>query len=152
MVPMIGRIIMLGTTVCALWLGAHALLQDSEAQRGGVEVPGGSNNRPTQGDSGKEPGDRENYIANVQVLRVSAGTVYRVRPTRAGRLATPQALRTQAWRQAVRQGVPDRNGLQHQFLCHPYSIIARTKPTWDLESWRPTVGLTRTMLAACNPT
>lgn len=90
------------------------------------------------------------YIASVVTEQVGEGAVYRVRPTRAGRLADRAELSV-AWRQAVRQGVPDRPGLRQQFLCHPLSVIARVKPTWDLETWRPTVGALRTMVAACNP-
>jgi hypothetical protein len=89
-------------------------------------------------------------IARVDRVRTVEGIEYRVRPTRAGRLIRGDGL-TAAWRQAVRAGVPDRQGLQQQFLCHPLSVVARGKPTWDLETWRPTVGLTRTMLAGCNP-
>lgn len=90
------------------------------------------------------------YIASVTPQEVAEGTVYAVRPTRAGRLADRAALDI-AWEQAVTQGVPDRAGLRQQFLCHPMSVVARAKPTWDLESWRPTVGGIRTMIQACNP-
>ncbi len=90
------------------------------------------------------------FIASVTVEQDYSGTTYRVRPTRAGRMASNSELDI-AWRQAVRAGVPDRKGLRRQFLCHPMSIVARAKPTWDLESWRPTVGMVDMMLAGCNP-
>lgn len=95
-------------------------------------------------------GTAKSFVRSVQVESVDEGTVYHVKPTRAGRLAGGSQL-NRAWRQAVARGVPDQAGLRQQFLCHPLSVIARVKPTWDLESWRPTVGGTRTMLAACNP-
>ncbi|MFN8124956.1 MAG: DUF2599 domain-containing protein [Candidatus Nanopelagicales bacterium] len=90
------------------------------------------------------------YIADVTAEQVPEGSVYHVRPTRSGRLADRDELSV-AWRQAVHRGVPDQAGLRQQFLCHPLSVIARAKPTWDLETWRPTVGALRTMMAACNP-
>ncbi len=90
------------------------------------------------------------FIASVTPEVVPEGTVYHVRPTRAGRLADRAELDL-AWTQAVSRGVPDRAGLRQQFLCHPLSVVARAKPTWDLESWRPVVGGMRTMLQACNP-
>ncbi|SHJ95650.1 Protein of unknown function [Tessaracoccus bendigoensis DSM 12906] len=31
------------------------------------------------------------------------------------------------------------------------SQIARTKPTWNVDSWRPDVGYAKTLLAQCNP-
>lgn len=90
------------------------------------------------------------FIASVTPEAVSEGTVYHVRPTRAGRLADRAELDL-AWTQAVARGVPDRAGLRQQFLCHPLSVVARAKPTWDLETWRPAVGGLRTMVQACNP-
>lgn len=93
---------------------------------------------------------QRDYIADVTAEEVPEGTVYHLRPTRAGRLADRDELSV-AWRQAVRRGVPDQPGLRQQFLCHPMSVIARAKPTWDIETWRPTVGTIRTMVAACNP-
>lgn len=109
----------------------------------------------TRGSSGAErtrdnTTEARDYISSVTVTDTSFGPVYQVRPTRAGRIAGNPELRI-AWRQAVAAGVPDRRGLHRQFLCHPMSIVARAKPTWDLESWRPTVGMVDTMLAACNP-
>ncbi|MDP4013793.1 MAG: DUF2599 domain-containing protein [Candidatus Nanopelagicales bacterium] len=89
-------------------------------------------------------------IRSVTVTSTSEGVRYIVTPTRAGRLATSDSLGS-AWQQAVAKGVPERPGLRQQFMCHPLSIVARAKPTWDLEDWRPTVGLTKTMLAGCNP-
>lgn len=98
----------------------------------------------------KAGGSTPTYIRSVTPQQVAEGTVYAVRPTRAGRLADRGALDV-AWTQAVARGVPNRDGLRQQFLCHPLSVVARAKPTWDLETWRPTVGGVRTMLQACNP-
>jgi hypothetical protein len=46
---------------------------------------------------------------------------------------------------------PDANtpGMHDQLTCH--SIGAPTKATWNLEPWRPDVGLLATIAARCNP-
>ncbi|QGW76230.1 DUF2599 domain-containing protein [Pseudomonas alkylphenolica] len=47
------------------------------------------------------------------------------------------------------------HGLRHQLICH--FIIARNKPTWNIEPWRPDVGLDKTIEGSaefgggCNP-
>lgn len=51
---------------------------------------------------------------------------------------TPQRLTTH-----------EHHSLLEQLRCHAY--FAATKPTWDLEAWRPDVGFTRTIAAFCNP-
>ena len=117
--------------------------------------PGDRAQQSGKANTGQDPGsgrqDPRTFIASVVVDEAPDGTtVYHVRPTRAGRLADRSALDI-AWTQAMAKGVPDRANLRQQFLCHPLSVIARAKPTWDLESWRPTVGGVRTILAACNP-
>ena len=43
-------------------------------------------------------------------------------------------------------------GLHYQLACHPASVKARGKDTWNLESWRPHVGWARLVAAKCNPT
>jgi hypothetical protein len=90
------------------------------------------------------------YIASVDISFENGVERYHVRPTRAGRAAVGDELDV-AWRQAVALGVADSANLENQFYCHPLSIIARAKPSWDLEAWRPSIGLRRTMLAGCNP-
>ena len=90
------------------------------------------------------------YIRSVTVVTYDEGIAYHVRPTRAGRLAIGEDLDL-AWVEAVNKGVPDKSGLRQQFMCHPLSIVARAKSSWDLETWRPSVGLVRTMLNGCNP-
>ena len=141
---MIARLLILVAVVASGWYGWSHLASDradtpaASRAAGGVQPPGAAVGEPVK------------YIASVRTVDDSRGEIYRVRPARAGRTAGIEELRI-AWRQAVRRGVPDRSGLRDQFLCHPLSIIARGKPTWDLESWRPSVGLSRTMLSGCNP-
>jgi hypothetical protein len=96
------------------------------------------------------PEQRRRYVAKVSVVREASGLTYRVTPTRQGRLVSDTAMKAM-WRQAVRLGVPNQRNLRQQFRCHPLSMIARFKPSWDLELWRPRVGLRNTMLAGCNP-
>jgi hypothetical protein len=43
----------------------------------------------------------------------------------------------------------DVPGMRDQLVCH--MIGAQDKPTWNLEPWRPAVGLQGTVLALCNP-
>lgn len=114
-----------------------------------LDTPPTTSPRDQRDDRTVEPTDTA-FIAWVHPESVAEGTVFHVRPTRAGRLADRAELDL-AWEQAVDQGVPNRATLRHQFLCHPLSVVARAKPTWDLESWRPDVGGLRTMLLACNP-
>lgn len=40
------------------------------------------------------------------------------------------------------------HGLRHQLICH--LAIARDKPQWNLEPWRPDVGYAKTLEASCN--
>lgn len=100
--------------------------------------------------SAAAPTRERKYIVSVTTSIENGATRYHVRPTRAGRAALGDQLDT-AWDQAVGRGVPDLAGLRQQFMCHPLSFVARGKRSWDLESWRPTVGLKRTMLELCNP-
>ncbi|MCH9718373.1 MAG: DUF2599 domain-containing protein [Actinomycetia bacterium] len=93
---------------------------------------------------------RHRYVAKVSVVSESSGLTYRITPTRSGRLV-PEAALDEMWRQVTRRGVPDQPNLRQQFRCHPLSMLARLKSSWDLESWRPAVGLADTMLAGCNP-
>lgn len=91
-------------------------------------------------------------IAGVTVKAVSQGFTWAVQPSAYGR-AAPSAVHVQwGWDEAKRKGVPNRPGLAEQYICHPSSQAARVKSYWNLDSWRPTVGLTQTILAGCNPT
>jgi len=49
----------------------------------------------------------------------------------------------------VEQPGADRPGMHDQLLCH--ALGAPDKPTWNLEPWRPDVGLVATLAASCNP-
>jgi len=43
----------------------------------------------------------------------------------------------------------DRPGMHDQLVCH--ALGAPDKATWNLEPWRPDVGLVATLAARCNP-
>jgi hypothetical protein len=45
--------------------------------------------------------------------------------------------------------VIDTATMHDQLVCH--SVGAREQATWDLEPWRPDVGLPEVMAARCNP-
>lgn len=56
-----------------------------------------------------------------------------------------------AW-QHIEQVAPDdaTAGMHDQLVCH--AVGAPDKPTWNLEPWRPDVGLLAVLAAMCNPT
>lgn len=77
---------------------------------------------------------------------------YMIHPTGFGRAAPIDLLRTQGWGEARAKGnIPDTGSLYNQFICHPMSVVARAKSSWNIEAWRPDVGLPRTLAAQCNP-
>ncbi|GIG41719.1 DUF2599 domain-containing protein [Cellulomonas phragmiteti] len=89
-------------------------------------------------------------IKSVVKTSSTQGTIYKVTPTAYGRVATELALWA-TWTESVSKGVPNRQNLQEQLICHPMSYVARVKSTWNLDTWRPTVGLAKTIAASCNP-
>ncbi len=60
-----------------------------------------------------------------------------------------------AWNDALRMKselfIRNLGGLRNQFFCHPLSQVARVKPTWNLEDWRPSISLWKTIVFGCNP-
>jgi len=55
-----------------------------------------------------------------------------------------------AWSEVIRyHPEADAPGLLDQIICH--GIGAADKETWNLEPWRPDVGLAATLAARCNP-
>jgi Protein of unknown function (DUF2599) len=95
-------------------------------------------------------------VATAHWSATSAGFRLHVRPSHYGRahaagrpgLALEQALRAAGTRPlAITTGI--RQSLTNQLACH--AEFATRKPWWDLETWRPDVGLAATVLAACNP-
>lgn len=66
---------------------------------------------------------------------------------RAGSLAAQEV----GWSQLVaRDGEVDTSTMRNQYDCH--ALGARTKASWNLEPWRPDVGVLEVLAARCNPT
>lgn len=90
-------------------------------------------------------------ISSVTRVNTSSGVSYRVVPTGWGRAFNDYIHARYGWPEAVSKGVPARQGLYEQYVCHPLSGLARVKSSWNLDTWRPTVGLARTVAKLCNP-
>ena len=90
-------------------------------------------------------------ISSARWISLPEGKRLIVRPTGCGRrtaLRSPKPAFAEAIRRGGR-GAPDYWSMYWQFLCH--AQYANSKPTWDLEAWRPDVGLAGTIAAGCNP-
>jgi Protein of unknown function (DUF2599) len=90
-------------------------------------------------------------IASARWVALPQGKRLIVRPTQCGRRTAFRSPKA-AFAEAIRRGghgAPDRGSLYWQFLCH--AEFASFKATWDLEAWRPDVGLAGTIAAGCNP-
>jgi hypothetical protein len=44
-------------------------------------------------------------------------------------------------------------GMRDQYICHVQIVSVRSpsKPTWNLDEWRPNVGYWQTINSSCNP-
>ncbi|MCL2455019.1 MAG: DUF2599 domain-containing protein [Micrococcales bacterium] len=89
-------------------------------------------------------------VSSVKAVKVSQGTVYQVTPTLLGRTSNSLMYST-LYSDAVSRGMPNQQKYHDQLICHPLSEVARVKSTWNIDSWRPNVGMARTILAGCNP-
>ncbi len=90
-------------------------------------------------------------VASARWIMLPEGKRLIVRPTTCGRRTAGRSPRA-AFAEAIRRGgggAPDYRSLYWQFVCHVQ--YANDKPTWDLEAWRPDVGLAGTVAAQCNP-
>ncbi len=90
-------------------------------------------------------------IGTVRSVWGPRGLTYAVQPTAYGRAAAEWIHARHGWPEARSKGVANRQGLYEQYVCHPISGLARVKSTWNLDTWRPTVGLARTVWHRCNP-
>lgn len=84
-------------------------------------------------------------IDRVDIVGQPEGTRYMVFPTVLGRAMQSPIPETTGWNEAQSKGVADTGSLHNQSVCHPLSQVARVKPSWNLEDWRPDVGLPRTI-------
>ncbi|MBB6174849.1 hypothetical protein HNR23_004909 [Nocardiopsis mwathae] len=90
-------------------------------------------------------------ISKVQTVNEKKGKRYKVTPTLYGRTMPVLAHRPAFQEVQDIAKIKFRQNLYDQFRCHPLSGIAIVKGTWNLESWRPNVGLAKTMAKKCNP-
>lgn len=93
-------------------------------------------------------------IDHVEWVQAVDGPRLLVHPSNAGRRTTFPGSDERAWREILTAS-PDADtpGMRDQFVCHWVwaRLVARDKPTWNLEPWRPNVGYDATVEAACNP-
>lgn len=77
---------------------------------------------------------------------------YHVFPTSWGRTAPAQMHHDRGWSEATKKGVRyPTYGLKMQYMCHPATVVARGKSSWNLERARPQVNYYRMVRALCNP-
>ncbi|SJN25060.1 DUF2599 domain-containing protein [Luteococcus japonicus] len=75
-----------------------------------------------------------------------------ITPSELGREAPLILLQIEGWAQARELGaIPESTSLRNQFVCHPASLVARSKPSWNIEAARNASNLWDTMAAGCNP-
>ncbi|MBO1754036.1 DUF2599 domain-containing protein [Allobranchiibius sp. CTAmp26] len=94
------------------------------------------------------------YVARVRWVPDARGRSLRVYPTAAARTTQDPAARTTAWRQVVHVAPAANTVTMHaQFDCHwSYARIADpSKPSWNLETWRPVVSAQTMFDTRCNP-
>jgi len=80
------------------------------------------------------------------------GQTLRIYPTPLGRKAVN--FGRLAWSQVIALApTANRNNMKDQFLCHWYFVRIRNndKASWNLDSYRPDVGLWPTAIQRCNP-
>jgi hypothetical protein len=93
------------------------------------------------------------YIASAKWLYRDDEWVFAITPTPCAR-RTPEQATPFLMDELLRDYSNSRywsntHGLRHQLICH--LAIARDKPEWNIEPWRPDVGYARTLAAGCNP-
>ena len=94
------------------------------------------------------------YIARVQWVPDARGRSLHVFPTAAARTVRDPTARSAAWQQVVRRAsAADTTTMHMQFDCHwDFARIADpSKPSWNLETWRPVVDAQTMFDTRCNP-
>ena len=95
------------------------------------------------------------YIDHTQWVHWADLSSLRVYPTPAGRLASTEFVKPdEAWSEVLADA-PDADlpGMRDQFVCH-WEVAEAAEPgktSWNLESWRPVVSMTKMLEAGCNP-
>lgn len=96
----------------------------------------------------------ESYISRAQWIVRGDGISLAVTPTACARNNLPASDHAFAVDELIGAWSADRRfsnpkGMRDQFLCHLKN--APWEPEWNLEPWRPNVGLAKTEAAYCNP-
>lgn len=95
------------------------------------------------------------YVARVEWATDGDGARLRVYPTAAGRQASTRLVGPeQAWAEVLTLAPDaDKPGMREQFVCHwRFAEFAKPgKVSWNLESWRPVVGVVTMVASRCNP-
>ncbi|KAB0507011.1 DUF2599 domain-containing protein [Pseudomonas lini] len=92
------------------------------------------------------------YIESVQWVYRDYQWSFSITPTPCARKTPPEGTPF-LWDELTRDYSNSRywkntHGMRHQLICH--LAIARDKPQWNLEPWRPDVGYAQTLAAGCN--
>lgn len=92
------------------------------------------------------------YVASARWIYRNYEWTISITPTDCARRTPPEGT-AYLWDELTRDYSNSRywtntHGLRHQLICH--LMVARDKPEWNLEPWRPDVGLTKTVAAGCN--
>lgn len=154
-----GRSILAVLAVAAV-VGAALVVLLAHHQRGGGDAaPVAAGPAPHVGQSapgGQQRPAQRPLVRGARWEQTTQGFRLRVRPSSYGRshaLSAPSRALTEAiaaaGRTRVRLTLTQRQAMTRQLQCH--AEFAATKPRWDLESWRPDVSYTSTVLALCNP-
>ncbi|RAI67825.1 DUF2599 domain-containing protein [Pseudomonas fluorescens] len=94
----------------------------------------------------------KSYIASAQWIYRNYEWALSIKPTDCARQTPPEGT-AYLWDELTRDYSNSRywtntHGLRHQLICH--LMVARNKPEWYLEPWRPDVGLSKTVAEGCN--
>lgn len=92
------------------------------------------------------------YVEGAQWIYRDYEWSFSITPTPCARRTPPEGT-PYLWDELTRDYSNSRywnntHGMRHQLICH--LAIARDKPQWNLEPWRPDVGYEKTLAAGCN--
>lgn len=119
-----------------------------------VPATGAAAQTPAPAPAAAESAAVRSYIFNATWITFEAGLRLQVKPTDYGRNNARFNVDT-AWNQVLAKAgrrpltSAQYSSLYKQFRCH--TEIARYKPYWNLESWRPNVSYAAVKAAFCNP-
>jgi hypothetical protein len=97
-----------------------------------------------------------NLISSASWVRKNEGWTFSVKPTWWARANNGYYPAIAGWEELYSKykyhGLnTNLISMRNQYICHPMSQVAVLKSSWNIDEWRPNVGLWRTMKALCNP-